>query len=158
MALPFKDKMNKYRAIQLEFFLGICLDAIPHLMCSWSAACNQSPTAIYISSALLSGYDLKRNERSSVFAVFCLMTLRLALRQPWSTMANIAVEYGGSLQWCSQDFGLGGANVSIPSAGDAVNHRIDEPVQRCQKTHYHQYLLPILHLLPYNLKERNNVN
>ena len=26
------------------------------------------------------------------------------------------------------------------------------------KTHYHQYLLPILHLLPYNLKERNNVN
>ena len=61
-------------------------------------------------------------------------------------------------QWRSQDFGLGGANVSIPSAGDAVNHRIDEPVQRCQKTHYHQYLLPILHLLPYNLKERNNVN
>ena len=27
----------------------------------------------------------------------------------------------------------GGANVSIPSAGDAVNHRIDEPVQRCKK-------------------------
>ena len=52
----------------------------------------------------------------------------------------------------------GGDDRSIPSAGDAVNHRIDEPVQRCQKTHYHQYLLPILHLLPYNLKERNNVN
>ena len=47
-------------------------------------------------------------------------------------------------QWRSQDFGLGGANVSISSAGDAVNHRIDEPVQRCQKTHYHQYVLPII--------------
>ena len=34
-----------------------------------------------------------------------------------------------SIQWRSQDFSLGGANVSIPSAGDAVNHRIDEPVQ-----------------------------
>ena len=52
----------------------------------------------------------------------------------------------------------GGDDRSILSAGDTVNHRIDEPVQRCQKTHYHQYLLPILHLLPYNLKERNNVN
>ena len=52
---------------------------------------------------------------------------RLCLaRAPYSGVARILVG--------------GGVNVSISSAGDAVNHRIDEPVQRCQKTHYHQYI------------------
>ena len=64
------------------------------------------------------------------------------------------------MQWRSQDFGWGGGGGGGGGRGGGhsvatVNHRIDEPAQRCQKMHYHINIdfvtTPILNFLPYSL-------
>ena len=56
--------------------------------------------------------------------------------------------------------GLGGGGGGAVIGVATVNHHIDEPAQPCQKTiiNIDFFSTPILHFLPYSLKERNNVN